>query len=556
MAQNYESAKPKNDDDVAASIVQEYEKLASDRMVWESHWEEIAQRMLPSSSRLFTGKGFRQPGEKRNEFVIDSTAVLALTKFGAILDSLLTPRNQKWHKLRASNQALNRDRQVSLWFDSVNETLFKYRYAPKANFASQNQKNYKSLGAFGTGAMFTDELKDRYEKGLRYRAIHLAEIFFSENHQGIVDRAVRKFSLTARQAVEQFPKNLPNHIKECAKNNPDNTYDFLHCVKPRDQYDPKRKDAKGMPFGSYYVSIQDRKLIDEQGYNTFPYAVSRYEQEPNEVYGRSPAMDVLPAVKTLNEEKKILLKQGHRAVDPVLLAHDDGIVSGFSLKPGAINGGGVTADGRPLIHPLPVGQFAIGKDMMDDERNVINDAFLITLFQILTETPQMTATEVLERTKEKGILLAPTIGRQQSEYLGPMIEREIDLLTRQGLIEPMPQALLEAKGEYTIQYESPLSRAQRAEEASGFMRLVEMGLQIWGVKQDSTILDHLDFDAAASDLAEIHGVPAKWMKAQEQIDQARAAVQQQMQMQQAMQAAPGAAALIKAGAVAQKGAGR
>lgn len=43
---------------------------------------------------------------------------------------------------------------------------------------------------------------------------------------------------------------------------------------------------------------------------------------------------------------------------------------------------------------------------------------LVTLFQILTETPQMTAAEVVERTNEKGILLAPTVGRQQSEYLG------------------------------------------------------------------------------------------------------------------------------------------
>ena len=36
---------------------------------------------------------------------------------------------------------------------------------------------------------------------------------------------------------------------------------------------------------------------------------------------------------------------------------------------------------------------------------VINDAFLVTLFQILTETPEMTATEVIERTREKGALL-------------------------------------------------------------------------------------------------------------------------------------------------------
>ena len=47
---------------------------------------------------------------------------------------------------------------------------------------------------------------------------------------------------------------------------------------------------------------------------------------------------------------------------------------------------------------------------MDEERSLINDAFLVSLFQILTETPNMSATEVIERTNEKGILLAPTVG--------------------------------------------------------------------------------------------------------------------------------------------------
>ena len=46
----------------------------------------------------------------------------------------------------------------------------------------------------------------------------------------------------------------------------------------------------------------------------------------------------------------------------------------------------------------------------------------------------MTATEVLERAREKGALLAPTMGRQQSEALGPMIEREIDILVECGLM--------------------------------------------------------------------------------------------------------------------------
>src|SRR4029077_1707786 len=105
--------------------------------------------------------------------------------------------------------------------------------------------------------------------------------------------------------------------------------------------------------------------------------------------------------------------------------------------------------------------------MMAEERTLIGDAFLVTLFQILTETPQMTATEVIERTNEKGILLAPTVGRQQSEYLGPMIERELDVLGAQGLLPPMPPRLKEAKGEYQVVYTSPFSRAMRAQEAAG-----------------------------------------------------------------------------------------
>ena len=68
---------------------------------------------------------------------------------------------------------------------------------------------------------------------------------------------------------------------------------------------------------------------------TFPAPTTRYDQTPNEIYGRSPAMQVLPAIKTLNEQKKTMLRQGHRVVDPVLLLPDDGVIDAFSLKAGS-----------------------------------------------------------------------------------------------------------------------------------------------------------------------------------------------------------------------------
>ena len=148
------------------------------------------------------------------------------------------------------------------------------------------------------------------------------------------------------------------------------------------QYDPERRDVKGMPWYSCFVSVTGKKTMSEGGYFTFPYAVNRYITTPGAVYGTSPAMFALPSIKLSNEIKKTLLKQGHRAADPVLLAHDDGVLDGFSVKPGFINPGGVTADGKPLVHALPTGDVSLGKDQQEEEKRVINDFFLVSLFQI------------------------------------------------------------------------------------------------------------------------------------------------------------------------------
>ncbi len=541
-------------DETASKVIKEFQSRSGSRFNFETQWQEITERMVPLSNRNFNAfNQFVTKGEKRTIEIFDSTACTALNRFGAILDSLLTPRNQTWHRLMPDQPALYKSRDVRLYFEEANRLLFKYRYAPKANFASNNYQNYKSLGAYGTGSVFVDELYK--EAGLRYKNIHLSQMFFAENHQGIIDDAVRYFPMTAIQAWQKWGDQVPQPIKDAAKSKPDQEFYFIHCTKTREDADPFLKTYKGMPYVSYYVSMTGTCLLSEGGFNSFPYAISRYEQADNEIYGRSPAMEVLPAVKTLNEQKKTILKQGHRALDPVLLTHDDGIIDGFSLRPGAMNAGGVTADGRPLVHALPVGDIQVGEKMLDDERKVINDAFLINIFQILVETPTMTATEVLERTREKGILLAPTIGRQQSEYLGPMIERELDILSRQGVLPPMPQELLEARGHYNIMYDSPLSRAQRAEEAAGVSRTIEQAINVAAQTQDPSILDHFNFDVIVPQLADINGVPESWLNDPKKIADLRNGRAQAQQAQQATQALPGTAAMVKSIAVAKKAGG-
>jgi hypothetical protein len=526
------------------SLVQRFNHLRGNRGVWESHWEEIAARVLPSYWHSFISRGLNTPGAKRTQEMYDATAALALPKFAAAMESMLTPRSSKWHRLVPADKSLMRNKAVRLWLDDLNDLLFTYRYAPRANYASQQHEIYMGLGAFGTGCLFVDGLDGG---GIRYRTIHLGEVYFLENHQGIIDTCFRWFRFTARQAEKKWGlAALPSKIADTLKTKPEQEFEFLHVVMPREDLDPTVYTAQGMPFASYYCALEGNIQLSEGGYQTFPYCISRYVVGPGETYGRSPAMLALPAIKVLNEQQKTVLTQGHRAIDPVLLAHDDGVLDSFSLKPGALNFGGVSADGRPLIHALPVGNLSLAKEMMETGRATINDAFLVTLFQILIETPQMTATEVLERAREKGALLSPTMGRQQSESLGPMIEREIDLLMQQGRVPPMPLILRQALGEYKTEYDSPLSKAQKAEEAAGFMRTLQMGIEHATATGTPEAIDWLDVDAAMPAIADINAMPSAWIRTQQQVDAIRQGRAQQAQVQQAIEASPAVAGAVKA----------
>ncbi|MFN9955071.1 MAG: portal protein, partial [bacterium] len=113
--------------------------MADARGVFDAHWREIAERILPRSD-VFRIK--RVAGEKHTEKVFDATAGLALERFAAAMESMLTPRTQRWHKLRVPDEGLNEDYEIREYLDAVTGMLFDARYSPRANFASQANEAY------------------------------------------------------------------------------------------------------------------------------------------------------------------------------------------------------------------------------------------------------------------------------------------------------------------------------------------------------------------------------------------------------------------------------
>ena len=155
-------------DQIALDACARFNVAIGARGALESHLEQIAQRFWPDYSFVFTSHGMsRTPGAIKTEEMVDATGALALSRFAAVMESMLTPRNSIWHNLAPDDKVLKRNRLTMMWFEDVRDLLFKYRYAPKANYQSQKHEDYLALGAFGTGCVFTDRLQGQREQGLR-----------------------------------------------------------------------------------------------------------------------------------------------------------------------------------------------------------------------------------------------------------------------------------------------------------------------------------------------------------------------------------------------------
>lgn len=522
--------------DDANSLVREYEWLWNQQSNFRTLWNTIAQFVMPAWDNFV---GELSEGVIRTTRLFDSRAVTANERFASIMESLLTPRTQMWHDISPEDDVLADDAEVQSYCSLVRSKLFAARYRPGANYASQSDECYLSLGAFGNNAMLIDEVMGRH---LMYRSIPLNEVVWSLNSSGMVDNVYRKFRYTAKQCMQMQATDgwqLSDQIKTAYDKSPYTEFNILHCVKPNGDYAKGSMGPRGKAFSSWYVVHGERQMLKVGGYRVFPYAIGRYRMAPREHYGRSPGAVALPAIRTLNEQKKTALRAGQKAVDPPLLLADEGALTPFNLRAGALNYGMLSSDGTPLVQALESkAKFDIGKELMDLEANSIDDAFLTSVLQILAQHPDMTATEALIRSQEKGVLIAPAMGRQQSEFLGPQIHREIDILDHAGQLPPMPIQLLERGGlsALKIGYTSPLSKLMRAEEAQTIMTSVQGISQMAAVKPQ--ILDLIDWDETGRDYLEASGFPGKLLLDPDKLQALRDENAQAQQAAQIAAAAP------------------
>lgn len=534
-----------------------YEEAKSIRALWEPDWRMCSAYCLPRhySAWQVEGPASLSPQmQAARRFAFDATGSRAVPKFQAILQRIATPDGHRWHKVQSSNPYLNKQYRVRMYYDDLTTLLFRLRYDPAAMFTQCVGEMYTGLGVYGNAPVRITWRRPNWQSktgGLLYKAMPLRDVFVLMDADGNLSVFFVRMWLNARQFVKKFPGVQPpkSIAAELMKPIPSETtfFEIVHVVHERTDYYPDALNTKRHPICSSYLSVQDGEYIGaEGGFVSYPYLMPRTATEPGDTYGYSPAMQAMPALGSVNAMKRTLLKQGQKAVDPPLLAHDDGVLSGrMGQTPGFVMWGGINAQGQKLVQPLEMGDFRVGEALLTDERNDINDAFMVTLFQILMETPEMTATEVIERLAEKAALAAPTMGRLQSGFLGPEIDRDIRLVAENApwMLPEMPPELVEAEGEYTTIYTSPLAKGLTAEEDSGFFRMVEGSINVANATGDPSALDYYDFDTAIPEIADHMSVPARWMRSDDDVAAMREDRAKQAATQTAVQAAPAVASV-------------
>ena len=514
-----------NNKALTAELKNNLSRLMDRRSNWETHWQEVADLIIPRKSDIIDHK---VKGDKRHLEVFDATAIHSLELLASSLHGMLTSSANRWFSLRFKETLMNENDEAKEWLENVTDKM--YIAFQRSNFQQEIFETYHDLCAFCTAGMFIEEDETSI---VRFSARHIKEIYISENARGLVDCIYRRFKLTAKAAVEKFGiENVSREIQNIVKHSPFDEVEFCHVVKPRDIYNPKKEDKMNMPFISVYMEMDSGKIISIGGFREFPYVVPRFLKASNEIYGRSPGMNSLPDVKVLNKMVEVGLKAAQKQVDPPLLVPDDAMMLPIRTAPGSLNY--YRAGSRDRIEALNIGaNNPLGLNMEEQRRKAISQTFHVDQL-LVTENRNMTATEVAQRAEEKMRILGPTLGRLQVELLNPTVVRVFNIMLRNNLFPPAPEILQDQ--EIDVEYVSPMALAQKGQELSSIIR----GLEIFGqISQVAPVTDYIDPQGLVKEIIKILGIPAKVIRSDAEVQQIteekQAAQQQQMDMMNAVQ---------------------
>jgi hypothetical protein len=492
------TGKQQSDEDraEATSYCKNFALKQSERTTWEPHWQECIDYIVPRKSDVIATK---TDGTKRGNELFDTTAIMANTMLAGALHGMLTNPQIKFFELIAEDEKLNELEDVRVWLQSCSDRMFSI--LNHSNFQTEVHEIYIDLGAIGTACLY---MGDHAERIVHFSARPIKEIYIDENSEGLVDSVDRCFKWKARQILQEFgPASVPREIIQKCNEGATDDFEVLHCTHPvsDEEYEARGKIYK---FKSVYVLKEMEFLLSRKNFHEFPFAVPRWSKTSGEKYGRGPGMDMLPDIKMVDKMMETTLQGAQKTVNPPLMVSDDGVIGQVRLTPGGLTVIRPTSE-VPIKALITDARIDFGLQMIDGVRQRIRSGFYVDQLQLPEQAPQMTATEVSQRTQEKLRLMGPVLGRQHFEFLKPLIDRVFGICVRKGVFDAPPDRLRGQK--IAVQYSSLLARAQKAQEGETIMRA--MGVVGPLVQAIPSTLDNLNGDKTFKHIMQVYGVPEK-----------------------------------------------
>ncbi|EOJ9581773.1 TPA: portal protein [Klebsiella pneumoniae] len=526
-------------EELAVRLIKRVDSLKAARQVHESVWRECYDYTYP-----LRGAGLSetvldaQSAKSKVAKLLDGTATDSARMLASALMSGMTPANAQW--LNLDSELLPDD--AAAWLSTCATLVWENIHA--ANFDAEGYEANLDVVCAGWFALYIDE--DREEGGFSFQQWPLAQCYVtSTRRDGIVDTIYRRYQLTAEQAIKEFGADkVSKKIRDAAAKKPDDKFEFLHCIFPRENYVVNARLAKNLRFASYNVEVSGKLIVRESGYHEFPCCVPRWMKIPGTPYGIGPVYDALPDCKELNETKRMEKAAQDLAIAGMWIAEDDGVLNPRTVKVGPRRI--IVANSTESMKPLLTGaDFNVAFTAEERLQASIRKIMMADQLQP-QDGPAMTATEVHVRVALIRQLLGPVYGRFQAEYLQPLVERCFGLAYRAGVFPPAPDSLQNAN--FNVRYISPLARAQQLENVTAIERLGANVANLAQVSPDVT--DLVDTDEATRVIADALGVPAKVIRTSDAVEQLR------QQRQQAQQQQAGQALMMQAGSEAATTAGQ
>lgn len=495
------------DDNLAKEILQTFKELEGNRFNWLSHYDDLLNYIFPQRNFVFN----RTVGDKKNRHLYDSTATRSARKLADALTGLLIPSSTQWVEFSTGNLELDKSKEGAQWLKDTGRVI--QRIYLKSNFYPQMSELFLELVSLGTGGLRQEKDKDTVA---RFFSQPVYRFYVKENSKGEVDTVYRVYKFNLRQMIQEFgKKNVPQELWNTSTPNQTKKYEIVHAVGPRKDFSNVTK-GRSLPFFSAHVIKEFAQVLKEGGFEENPWSVPRWSKMTDEELGRSPAMDVLPDVKTLNQVKKTWLKTLQLNMAPPLQVPDNGLLRPVQLKPY-----GVTyRRGKDKIEPLfNGGNLNIANDGIERLQQDVKEGFFEDLLKIV-ENDRMTAEEIITRRNENFRGFGSGLFRISKEVLDPTVNRTLRLAGRAGELAPLP-GVFEQAGitELDIKYVSPIAKAQASIEAEDFGRAMQASQVVLELQPQSA--DLINGDEVLKGHMKVFGVDPKFLRSDNEVRKLR-----------------------------------